>query len=105
LSWNSTLPIGRTDKSQRRRDVDIEKGEAVEKDLDEFITRRASQEKATKREAAYQETVRKYHSKRREANRQRWIEYYLRMQESHRQLSNEYAEKAAVLMGQKEGAA
>ena len=59
-------------------DIDVEKTERAEADLDRFINARSQQrEEANAEEAAWAESVRRYEARRRERNRELWRTYHL----------------------------
>ena len=71
-------------------------------EIDKFIDKRAQQRKeARDAEQVWKKSVRDYHAKQRETNRQAWIEHYLAMSESHQKLADEYEDKAIKLHKEK----
>ena len=58
--------------------MDVSNIEAAEGSIDGFIEKIARESVAEKeREVVYAESVRRYHTKRRRRNRERWISYHL----------------------------
>jgi hypothetical protein len=82
--------------------LDIAKGEATEKDLDLFITRRHDQrvkdEGERQAEEAWAESERRHFAKRRERNRIAWIGYFGCIATALRVRAEEYDARAEKLM-------
>jgi hypothetical protein len=56
--------------------VDIARGELVEKELDAMIVRRSHQKDPDEESEVWQESVRRYHARRRDQMRAAWREYH-----------------------------
>ncbi len=72
---------------RRERSVDVMRAATVDADLDRLISRRASQERSPgpdEREASYAESVRRFNTRRRDANRAAWCEYHRLQAGRHR---------------------
>lgn len=79
--------------------MDVDKIEAVEKALDEFINARSRQKKeANAEEELWRASERRVREKRRRANRQAWIDHHGYMNRLHLGLANEHADKRSRLM-------
>jgi hypothetical protein len=80
---------------------DIAAGEHVEKEIDQFISRRHDQRVSAEgerdEEAAWRESVRRYNARRREENRLAWCEYFSRLAGTLRARAAEYDQRAALL--------
>jgi hypothetical protein len=85
---------------------DIAAGEHVEKEIDQFISRRHAQrvsaEGARDEEAAWRESVRRYNARRREENRRAWCDYFSRLAGSLRARAAECDRRAALLTNAEE---
>ncbi len=80
---------------------DVEKAERVEAELDAFVLKRsASQEKANKLEEAWAASERRVRAKRREQNRQAWLDFYERMNRLHLGLAAEHADRRSRLLAE-----
>jgi hypothetical protein len=77
--------------------VDITRGEATEKELDNLIRRRHERrvlsEGERPEEALWAESERRYFARREEENRLAWCEHFRRMRAAHWRLGNEYDRK------------
>jgi hypothetical protein len=84
--------------------VDVARGEAVEKELDQFIDRRAAQNgRQRAEEMAWKASVRSHLDRERRQNRAAWFAHYCQMAERHARISEDYERRAEELC--KEGAA
>jgi hypothetical protein len=81
---------------------DIAAGEHVEKEIDQFISRRHDQRVSAEgerdEEAAWRESVRRYNARRREENRLAWCDYFCRLAGSLRTRAEEYDYRARTLL-------
>jgi len=81
---------------------DIGRGEAVEHELDAFISKRHEQRVKTEGERqaleAWQESERQYAERRREENRLAWCDYFERLSACLRARAEEYDQRAQTLM-------
>ena len=85
-------------------DVDVEATEAVEAQLNAFISKRAEKGGEQRRvEEAWAESVRRHHARRRELNRQRWIEYFGNMHRLHLGIAEEHADRRSRLLAEDYG--
>ncbi len=74
--------------------------EAVEMQLDRIIEKRAREAKdANAVEAAWAESTRIHHARRREHNRWEWIRFFEHMRDLHQGLADEHRSKAEALAG------
>ena len=81
---------------------DIARGEATEKEIDSFISKRHRNRVATEGERQAEESwkasERAYSARRREENRLAWGDYFERLAESLRARAQEYDYRAQTLM-------
>jgi hypothetical protein len=73
-------------------------GEAVEAELDRLIERRSRQKDLEEESKAWQESVRRYNTRRREKNRLAWCDYFERLSACLRARAEEYDQRAQTLM-------
>ena len=59
--------------------MDIARGEMVEKELDAMIERRSRQKDPDEEHEIWQESVKRYNTRRREENRREWHGYFCRL--------------------------
>ena len=78
--------------------MDVARGEKVEKELDNLITRRSKQKDLEEVSEAWQESVRRYNVRRREENRLLWCEYFSHLAGSLRARAEEYDHRSQALM-------
>jgi hypothetical protein len=82
--------------------LEIAKGEATEKDLDLFITRRDAERRESEgdrqAEEAWAESERRYFARRREEHRVAWIGYFECLAAALRARAEEYDARAEKLM-------
>jgi hypothetical protein len=79
--------------------VDVNKIEAAEASLDQFIERRAREKADANRiEEGWAISERRHRERRRGANRQEWREYEMHMARLHASLSEEHRAKAERLI-------
>ncbi len=79
--------------------MDYEAVEAVEAQLDQFIEKRARESAEQRRvEAEWAISERRHRERRREANRQAWIDFYGHMNRLHLGLAAEHADRRSRLM-------
>jgi hypothetical protein len=83
--------------------VDIARGEMVERELDNLITRRSKQKDPEEESEAWQESVRRYNVRRREENRLAWCDYFSRLAGSLRARATEDDQRVAQLEDRGEG--
>ena len=83
--------------------MDIARGEMVERELDNLITRRSKQKDPEEESEAWQESVRRYNVRRREENRLAWCDYFSRLAGSLRARATEYDQRVAQLEDRGEG--
>jgi hypothetical protein len=80
---------------------DIAAGEHVEKEIDQFISRRHEHRVASEcernEEVAWKASERRAEARRREENRLAWYAYFCRLAESLRSRAEEYDQRADVL--------
>ena len=75
-------------------DLDVDKIEVAEKSLDAFINSRSkAKERANVEEELWRASERRVREKRREANRQAWIDHHGLMHSLHLALAGEHADK------------
>lgn len=85
--------------------ADFEAVERVEAELDSFINKRSRErEEANRTEAAWAESERRVVERRRETNRERWINYFEHMHRLHLDLAAEHANRRSRLMPEDEKA-
>ena len=87
-----------TRKANERSVMDIARGELVERELDNLITRRSHQKDPEEASEAWQASVRRYNVRRREENRLLWCEYFSHLAGSLRWRAAEYDRRAQALM-------
>jgi hypothetical protein len=73
-------------------------GERAEAELDAFIERRSRQKDPEEVSEAWQESTRRYNTRRRGANRLAWQNYFSRLAGSLRARAEEYDHRAQALM-------
>jgi hypothetical protein len=78
--------------------VDIAHGEMVERELDDMIERRSRHKDPDEASELWQESVRRYHARRREENRLAWCDYFGRLAASLRSRAEEYDDRAQALL-------
>ena len=79
--------------------MDIARGEMVERELDAMIERRSRREPDPEEASElWQESVRRYNARRREANRIAWCDYFERLATSLRSRAEEYDDRAQALL-------
>jgi hypothetical protein len=79
--------------------VDLVRSEAVEVELSRLIERRSGRElDPDEREELWQESVRRYNARRREANRREWCDYFGHLAASLRSRAEEYDDRAQALL-------
>jgi hypothetical protein len=77
----------------------VEAAERVEAELDNFISKRSRErEEADRVEAVWVESARRHRARRRERNRQAWIDHHDLMNRLHLGLAAEHADKRSRLM-------
>jgi hypothetical protein len=82
-------------------DIDVDKIEAVEKQLDAFINARSkTKTRANEEEALWKLSERRVQEKRRRKNRQSWLEYYEHMNRLHLGIAEEHASRRARLLAE-----
>lgn len=75
----------------------------VATDLDQFIQRRAIKAPGPDElEASYAKAIRRYHARRRDANRLAWIHYYEDLARCQARLAQEHADRAEALLGERQ---
>ena len=80
-------------------DIDVEKTERAEADLDRFINARSRQKnEANTEEELWRASERRVREKRRRENRQEWLDFYERMNRLHLGLAAEHADRRSRLM-------
>jgi hypothetical protein len=82
--------------------------ETVDAELDRLISRRASQDRRPdpdEREELWQESVRRYNARRREANRRAWCEYFSGPAGVLRTRAEDLDRRAQALLEDREGGA
>jgi hypothetical protein len=81
---------------------EIGRGEAVEAEIDAFISkrhdRRVAEEGERQLEEAWRESERRYNARRREENRREWCGYFERLAACLRARAAEYDRRAQALM-------
>jgi hypothetical protein len=78
---------------------DVAAAERAERDLDAFINRRSrAKEKANAEEEMWRASERRVREKRRQLNRQAWLDFYEHMNRLHLGLAAEHADKRSRLM-------
>jgi hypothetical protein len=78
--------------------VDIARGEMVEREQDAMIVRRSRQKEPDEASELWQESVRRYNTRRREENRRTWCGYFDRLANSLRSRAEEYDHRARALL-------
>lgn len=79
--------------------MDVDKIESVEASLDAFINARSkAKEKVNAEEDLWRASERRVREKRRQANRQAWLDFYEHMNRLHLGLAAEHADKRSRLM-------
>lgn len=79
--------------------MDVEKTEAAEKSLDEFINRRSKQKKrANQEEELWRASERRVLEKRRRENREAWIDFHGRQHRAFLDLAAHHADKRSRLL-------
>jgi hypothetical protein len=73
-------------------------GEATEAELDRLIERRSRQKDPDEESKAWQESVRRYNARRREAVLLAWCDYFERLSACLRARAAEYDQRAQTLM-------
>ncbi len=82
-------------------DMDVEKTERAEADLDRFINARSRQKnEANTEEELWRASERRVREKRRRENRQEWIDYYGSMHRVHLGIAEGHARRRAQLMAE-----
>jgi hypothetical protein len=78
--------------------VDVARGESAEKELDAMIERRSLQKDPDEESEPWQELVRRFDARRREANRIAWGQYFGRIAAGLRSRAEEYDHRAQALL-------
>ena len=80
---------------------DVGRIEAAEQSIDAFINSRSkAKEKANREEELWRASERRALAKRRQENRQSWLEYYERMNRIHLGLAEEHASRRVRLLAE-----
>jgi hypothetical protein len=83
-------------------EVDVGPAESVERELDRLITKRHDPHDGDALfEPTYAESVRRYNARREEENRSEWGNFHEKMSRLHAWLSEEHAQKAELLKGER----
>jgi hypothetical protein len=78
---------------------DVQAAEKAEAQIDQFISKRAREKReANAVEAAWTESERRVREKRRQTNRQAWIDHYAHMHRLHLSLAAEHADKRSRVL-------